>query len=341
MLAAAEPGSTPTVRNPAVLLGLAIGSAARAGRDKLTLLLPKALEPFGLWVEQLIAESTGKQGSGIVPIAGETPSPAAEYGADRFFVRLLSPGTELDERDEHRALVDDLRAEGVPLADIELPELSALGAEFVRWEIATAVAGAILDVNPFDEPNVQQAKDATRRLLDQQKATGKLPIGNPEGTLSGGVTLALTEASRQGLGTSSPESILTLLARDDYFALLAYVGPDPELAADLQDLRNAVRGRTRAATMFGYGPRYLHSTGQLHKGGPNSGVFVLLTATPDEDLQIPEEPFTFGTLELAQALGDFASLDTTGRRALHIHLPRPDRQLVREVSRALLDRLPQ
>jgi glucose-6-phosphate isomerase len=337
MLAAAEPASSPTASNPAVALGLAIGRAARAGRDKLTLLLPKTLEPLGLWVEQLLAESTGKQGSGIVPIAGEAPSPAAEYGDDRFFVRLRPSGTV---QNEHQALVNDLRAAGEPVADIELPELSALGAEFVRWEIATAVAGAILDVNPFDEPNVQQAKDATRKLLDQQKATGQLPIGVPEGTLSDGVTLALTEASREGLGSSNPESILTLIARDDYFALLAYLGPDTELAADLQDFRNAVNRRTRAATMFGYGPRYLHSTGQLHKGGPNTGVFVLLTAAPGEDFKIPGEPFTFGTLELAQALGDFASLDTTGRRALHVHLPRPDRGLVRQVSKAMLAWLP-
>ncbi len=337
MLAAAEPGSIPTASNPAVALGLAIGIAARAGRDKLTLLLPKALEPFGLWVEQLLAESTGKQGSGIVPIAGEAPSLAAEYGDDRFFVRLTSPGTA---QDEHQLLVNDLRAAGVPVADIELPEPSALGAEFVRWEIATAIAGAMLDVNPFDEPNVQQAKDATRRLLDQRQVTGQLPIGAPEGTLSDGVTLTLTEASREGLGSSSPESILTLLARGDYFALLAYLGPDPELAADLQELRNAVSRRTPASTMLGYGPRYLHSTGQLHKGGPNSGVFVLVTATPHEDLPIPGESFTFGTLELAQALGDFASLDTTGRRALHVHLPRPDRGLLRQVSTAMLAWLP-
>src|SRR4029450_12751487 len=179
--AAAERGSVAAASNPAVALGLAIGSAARAGRDKLTLLLPKALEPFGLWVEQLLAESTGKQGCGIVPIAGEAPSPAAEYGDDRFFVWLTSPGAA---QDEHQVLVDDLRAAGVPVADIELPELSALGAEFVRWEIGTAIAGAMLDVNPFDEPNVQQAKDATRRLLEQQKATGQLPIGAPERTLS-------------------------------------------------------------------------------------------------------------------------------------------------------------
>jgi glucose-6-phosphate isomerase len=338
MLAAAEPGSSPTASNPAVSLGLAIGRAARAGRDKLTLILPQALQPFGLWIEQLLAESTGKQGSGIVPIAGEGLSPAADYGDDRLFVRLRAPGAA---HDEHDALAQELHDAGAAVADIELPEPSALGAEFVRWEIATAVAGAMLGVNPFDEPNVQQAKDATRKLLDRQKSTGRLPVPTPDGTLADGVTLALTKAAREGLGSSRPESILTLLARHDYFALLAYLGPDPELLADLQELRDEVSKQTGAATMFGYGPRYLHSTGQLHKGGPNSGVFVLLTAAPHEDLQIPGEPFTFGTLELAQALGDFASLDTTGRRALHVHLPRPDRRLVRQVSRALIDALPQ
>ena len=319
----------------AVDLGLAIGSAAGSGRDKLTLVLPDALEPFGLWVEQLIAESTGKHGTGVVPIVGETLAAAAAYGRDRFFVRLRMHGSDADAmRDTDTR---DLEAAGLPLAEIELPEPSALGAEFVRWEIATAVAGALLHINPFDEPNVQQAKDATRTLLDTYTSQGHLPVPSADRTIGGGVTLTLSSAARQALGAHEPEALLTLLREGDYFALLAYVGPDAEFATEFGALRQAVRDRTGAATMFAYGPRYLHSTGQLHKGGPNTGVFVLISATPRTDLAIPGEPFSFGTLELAQALGDFASLDATGRRALHVHLPAPDRRLVREVADALLE----
>jgi len=172
------------------------------------------------------------------------------------------------------------------------------------------------------------------------RSQGHLPVPPPDRTTASGVTLTLTAAAREKLGAPSPEQFLTLVRPGDYVGLLAYVGPDEELAAELKAFRLAVRDRTRAATMIGYGPRYLHSTGQLHKGGPNSGVFVLITATPRADLPIPDETFSFGTLELAQALGDFASLDATGRRALHVHLPAPDRRLVCEIADGLLSRLP-
>jgi hypothetical protein len=337
MIATFEPGFGSGSSNPATALGLAMGAAARAGRDKLTLVLPHALEPFGLWVEQLVAESTGKQGAGIVPIVGEPLAEPEAYGDDRFFVRLRLHGSYAEEmRDTD---VRDLKASGAPMVEIELPEPSALGAEFVRWEIATAIAGALLGINPFDEPNVQQAKDATRALLDTYKSSGRLPIPSPDRALDPNVTLTLTSAARHQLRGHSPEALLTLLQPDDYFALLAYVGPDRELADRLHALRVAIRDRTRAATMFGYGPRYLHSTGQLHKGGPNTGVFLLLTATPREDLPIPREPFSFGTLELAQALGDFASLDAARRRGLHVHLSAPDGRGVRRIAEALLERV--
>ena len=337
MLSAAEPDAGAVTVNPAVALGLAMGAAARAGRDKLTLVVPAALEPFGLWVEQLVAESTGKNGAGVVPIAGEPFAGPQAYGRDRLFVRLRLHGS-YDEK-MRDGDVRALEASNAPVVEIEWAEPSALGAEFVRWEIATSVAGAILEINPFDEPNVQQAKDATKVLLDRYTSTGQLPIPAPDRTLGSGIALTLSEAARDTLHGLTADAILTLIGESDYFALLAYVGPDKDLADELRTLRVAVRDRTRAATMFGYGPRYLHSTGQLHKGGPNTGVFVLISATPQQDVPIPGEPFSFGTLELAQALGDFTSLDATTRRALHVHLPAPDRALLRQVADALLARL--
>jgi glucose-6-phosphate isomerase len=337
MLAAAEPGFGTAAANPAVALGLAMGVAARAGRDKMTLILPAALEPVGLWVEQLVAESSGKNGAGIVPIAGEALAEPAAYGTDRLFVRIRLHGSFDEEMRD--ADVRDLRASGAPVAEIDLAEPSALGAEFVRWEIATAVAGALLRINPFDEPNVSQAKLATREILQTYKVSGQLVTVEPDRTLPDQIGLTLSAAARETLHGQSADAFLTLLRQGDYFGLLAYVGPDGELAGDLQAFRRAVRDRTRVATMFGYGPRYLHSTGQLHKGGPNTGVFVIISATPRVDVPVPDEPFSFGTLEYAQALGDFASLEATGRRALHVHLPSPDRTLLRHVTDALLSRL--
>jgi glucose-6-phosphate isomerase len=328
MLAAAEPGFGDGSANPAVALGLAIGAAAHAGRDKMTLIVPPPLEPFGLWVEQLIAESTGKNGTGIVPICGEPLAKTSAYGTDRMFVRVRSHGAS-------EPALPDL----APRVDLDLVEPEALGAEFVRWEIATAVAGALLRINPFDEPNVQQAKDATKALLDEYKKDGRLPFPPAALTLPGGATFAASDAARRYAAGGSADALLTTIRQGDYFALLAYLGPDEALARELRALRAAVRDRTKAATMFGYGPRYLHSTGQLHKGGPNTGVFLLITAAPVEDVPIPGETFSFATLEQAQAIGDFQSLDASGRRAVHVHLPRPDAALLKEISDRLLARV--
>jgi glucose-6-phosphate isomerase len=338
MLAAAEPGAAGPMDNPAVGLGLAMGAAARERVDKLTLFTPASLDAFGLWVEQLIAESTGKKGTGIVPIANEPTTDAAKYGADRLFVRLRVHGAaDEGRRDElERALI----VAHAPCVGIDLPEPAALGAEFVRWEIATAIAGAILEIDPFDQPNVQQAKDATQALLGQYKASRKLPIPPADRTLHNGVALTLSAAAKKTLLPADADAILSLAHKGDYVALLAYVSTmDPALAEALKALRTAIRDRTRAATMFGYGPRYLHSTGQLHKGGANSGLFILVTAAPREDVAIPGEVFSFGTLELSQAVGDFASLDAAGRRALHAHLPAAERTLLNELGEALLARL--
>jgi glucose-6-phosphate isomerase len=332
MLEEARTWTGDVAANPAVGLGLLMGAGAKAGRDKLTLVVPPALEAFGLWVEQLVAESTGKQGVGVVPIAGETLGSPDAYGSDRIFVRLRAAGAA-DEA-ARDAQMSALSAS--PILSIDFAESAALGAEFVRWEVATAVAGALLGVNPFDEPNVQQAKDATRRLLDRHAADGALPVPTPDRTRPTGVALTLSAAAREALGARGPEALLSLVTPGDYVGILAYLGPDPGFAAAVARFRDAVRATTKAATMFGYGPRYLHSTGQLHKGGPNTGVFVLISNAPAQDVSIPGQPFTFGTLELAQALGDFNSLDATGRRAVHIHLPAPDADYLAEALDSLL-----
>jgi hypothetical protein len=306
-----------------------MATAAKTGRDKLTLILPPSLEEFGLWVEQLVAESTGKRGVGIVPIAGETLGGPDKYREDRLFVRLRTTA-EKDEaaRDRAVALLSD-----APLATITFEEPAALGAEFMRWEIATAVAGGLLEINPFDEPNVQQAKDATRGLLDRYEIDRRLPTGPTDYTSEDGTTLTLTTAARSRLGRHGTHDILTLLGSATTWRSSPSSDPIPSLPRAAGVSHGGSR-HARAATMFGYGPRYLHSTGQLHKGGPNSGVFVLITATASEDIAIPDESFSFGTLELAQGLGDFASLEATGRRAIHVHLPSPDpRRLERTLAR--------
>ena len=318
--------------NPGLALGaiMGAGAAPENGRDKLTLLLPRRFESFGLWVEQLVAESTGKHDKGVVPIAGE--SARMSLGADRIVVSV-SVGDETPEA----AVLEHAKASGAPAVTMRLPDAHALGAEFLRWEIATATAGLLMGINPFDEPNVKEAKDATTALLDVYRQARRLPRPEPHAEISG-VRLTLSAAAESQLSGEPATSFLRVLGQRDYFCLLAFLPPDDRrFEPMLQEFRMAAGSRGTCATMSGYGPRYLHSTGQLHKGGANTGVFVIVTAEPDEDLPIPNQPFSFSVLETAQALGDFQSLDRKGRRAMLITLPRRDPELLRGVFAALLE----
>ena len=316
-------------RNPGLALGALMGAGARSGRDKLTLMFPPPFERFGLWVEQLVAESTGKQGQGVIPVtAGSSDEPlgpdrvVAVWGSDR--------GSDLGS-DRGSDLGSDLGSDQPP--SIVMKTLG-LGGEFFRWEFATAAAGFLLDINPFDEPNVQQAKDATRALLDHYTSQGRLPLVEPDAAIDG-ARLTLSPTARQH--SEDPRAFLKLFQQGDYFALLAFLPPGNDgFVGELEHIRHEVAMRTGCAATLGYGPRYLHSTGQLHKGGPSSGVFLIVTAEPTPDMPIPGEPFSFGILEQAQALGDFESLTRAGRRALHIHFPRRDPALLRTVSQAIL-----
>jgi glucose-6-phosphate isomerase/transaldolase/glucose-6-phosphate isomerase len=312
--------------NPGTALGALAGVAAGSARDKLTLRLPDALASLGLWIEQLVAESTGKQGKGIVPIVGEPPT--AVHGDDRVVVEIASAGSSSALA---KATPDQSRASRLPHVRLTY---DGLGAEFFRWEVATATAGFLLGVNPFDQPSVQQAKDATRALLDEYAAERRLPIPDAHITI-GEVAVTLSAAARSR--TRDGElSLLRLLGVGDYLALLPYLPDDSPFAPVLQRIRARVVAKIGCATMLGVGPRYLHSTGQLHKGGPNTGVFLILTADTREDLPIPGQPYSFGVLERAQAIGDFQALDRLERRSLLLRLPRRDPSLLKQVTDALM-----
>jgi transaldolase / glucose-6-phosphate isomerase len=305
--------------NPGLALGAAIGEAARAGRDKLTILTSPQLASLGDWAEQLVAESTGKAGVGVVPVVGEPVGDPGDYADDRFFVFVTLAG-------ESRAVLGELAGRLMELGHagrhIELSDPYDIGAEFVRWEVATAAAGIVLGIDPFDQPNVQESKDATKSLLEAYRAKGALPLPGPLVSEPG---IAAT-ADPSALGDTpmsvdgAVSDLLSLLeAGRDYFAVLAYLPPDREVVDQLERLRTRIRDATGAATTLGFGPRFLHSTGQLHKGGPDTGVFLQLTAEPSKDLPIPGWDESFGTLIAAQALGDLASLQRRGRRALRLH----------------------
>jgi transaldolase/glucose-6-phosphate isomerase len=311
----------PPASNPGVHLGLVLGTLALAGRDKVTLVAPPRLASFGLWLEQLLAESLGKDGKGLVPVAGEPLGPAQCYGEDRVFVGLQLASAE-DARQEE--LLNQLKQAGHPVIRIALADVRNLGQEFFRWEIATAVAGSLLGVNPFDQPDVEATKKATRQLTDAYEKTGSWPrpqpllqdqvatvFADPHGCVAIGTCRSATEALQRHLDR--------LRARD-YFAICAFLELRDDYERELQSLRQAVRDRKRVATALGYGPRYLHSTGQLHKGGPNTGVFLILTADDPADLPIPGSRLTLGALKQAQAEADFQVLCQRKRRVLHLHL---------------------
>lgn len=280
--------------NPGLQLGALLGAAALAGRDKVTLIAPHPVERFGLWVEQMIAESLGKEGRGIVPIAGEPLLDPGFYGNDRLFVFVETPASG-----DLEPAVSRLEQSGHPVARLQLDDCRDLGAEFYRWEYATAVAGSILDVHPFDQPDVQGAKENTDGLLELFLHEGRLPEPAPSGSIS-----HLLEQARPG----------------DYLAITPYTRMDSEVDRLIGEMRARVMRRSRISTTMGYGPRYLHSTGQLHKGGPGSGLYLQLTAGPPEPLLIPGQQYGFDTLAVAQAIGDYRALSGLGRRVVTIDL---------------------
>jgi transaldolase / glucose-6-phosphate isomerase len=314
--------SVPPVENPGIVLGAILGAAAKMGRDKLTVIASAGIAGLGAWLEQLLAESTGKLGRGIVPLDGEPIGAPAVYGSDRLFayVRLST-----DQDSEHEQAVAALEAAGQPVVRITVSDKLQLGQEFFRWEIATAVAGSVLGINPFDQPDVEAQKVKTRELTAAYESSGKLPPEEPFFTADG---IALyTDPANAGVlkrpATTLPAILKAHLARaqaGDYVALLAYIERNPAHSEALTRLRRMIRDRTRAATCLGFGPRFLHSTGQAYKGGPNSGVILQITADDAEDLPVPGQRYTFGVVKAAQARGDFDVLADRGRRLLRVHL---------------------
>ena len=286
----------PPHQNEAMALGVGMAVLAESGRDKLTLLSSAALAPFGDWAEQLVAESTGKEESGVVPVVGEPLETVEHYGEDRFFVALFPDFTEKKELNEK---FSELKEAGHPGLAFNLPAPEDLGGEFFRWEMATAVASSLLKINAFDQPDVQAAKDRTKALLKRLEAGQELSVPESSGSL---------------------ETFWETLKTGDYVAILAFLPDRSPVRSALSKLQADIRRSTKAAVTLGFGPRYLHSTGQLHKGGPDHGTFILLTADPESDLPIPGEKYSFGQLELAQALGDLEALRSKGRRVFHLRL---------------------
>ncbi len=300
-MAEASASCVPVRENPGLVLGAALGELARAGRDKLTFLLPPSTAPFGAWVEQLIAESTGKEGRGILPVVGEPPGAVEAYGPDRAFVHLAI-GAEPDAGTG--ALVEALARAGQPTVALRLGDAYDLGGEFFRWELAVAAAGAVLGIHPFDQPDVQRAKDATRAVLEAFVSGGRLVEPPP----------AAPDDAR------ALEAFLAGAGPGRYVAIQAYLAPREETSRALAAIQAGLRDRLRAAVTVGYGPRFLHSTGQFHKGGPATGCFLQLTDDPAQDLAVPGQAVSFGTLIRAQALGDYRALEDGGRPVLRVHL---------------------
>lgn len=314
----------PPSENPGVQLGLAMGLAGLDGRDKVTILASKKVADFGAWAEQLIAESTGKEGKGLIPIADEPLGDPSVYGNDRFFIDIRVEGEADAAHDSKLAAIE---AAGHPLVRIVMKSIDHLGQEFFRFEMATAVAGAVLGINPFDQPDVEAAKIKTRELTAAFEKTGALPAEQPvvstsEADLYTDETnaTALRAAGANGDLTSWLKAHLTRSGDGDYVALLGYIARDKTTIEALQSMRLEVREKRHVATCAEFGPRFLHSTGQAYKGGPDSGVFLQITADDARDLPVPGQKASFGIIKAAQARGDFDVLTERGRRALRVHL---------------------
>jgi transaldolase/glucose-6-phosphate isomerase len=303
-----------------VILGTILGTAANHGRDKITFITSPGISDLGAWLEQLIAESTGKIGKGIIPVDRERLAKPAAYGNDRVFayLRLASKPNKAQD-----AAVAALEKAGHPVVRITLPNIYNLGQEFFRWEIATAVAGSIIGINAFNQPDVEASKIETKKLTSQYEATGSLPPEVPFFE-AGGIKLFADDKNVAAIhGPTLADVLKTHLLRlktGDYFAVLGYITMNAANEKSLQTIRHAVRDKKKVATVLGFGPRFLHSTGQAYKGGPNSGVFLQITCDDAKDLPVPGQKYTFGIVKAAQARGDFAVLAERGRRALRVHL---------------------
>ncbi len=324
MVLACKP-SVPIEENPGVVLGTILGVLAKRGYDKVTLITSPGIYDLGAWLEQLLAESTGKEGKGLIPVDRESLGPPEVYGRDRIFVyiRLESAPDESQDR-----AIDRLEQAGRPVVRISVDEIYDLGEEFFRWEMATAVAGSILGINPFNQPDVEASKVETRKLTAEYEQTGALPPEIPileEGNLRLFTDEKNARALKKAVGSDSSlvayfKAHLNRLQANDYFAVLAYVEMNEVHEKLLQSLRHAVRDAKGVATCLGFGPRFLHSTGQVYKGGPNRGVFLQITCEDAVDLPVPGQKYTFGVVKAAQARGDFQVLTERDRRALRVHL---------------------
>jgi RpiB/LacA/LacB family sugar-phosphate isomerase len=300
--------------NPAVQLGAVLAGLARAGRDKVTLVLSEKIRALGSWIEQLLAESLGKDGTGLVPVADEPLGAPSVYGDDRIFVSIVLEGDTT-----HDAALAKLSDAGHPVLRLVLKDAMDLGAEFFRWELAAATAGAVLGVNPFDEPDVARGKEQTSTLLTEWRRSRRLPEW-PSDVEEDGLVLMTKSNKKPTSVTKGLAAHLAQAVPGDYLAIQAYLTPTSEAWRILQEIRVALRDRLRIATTVGWGPRYLHSTGQLHKGGPTSGLFIQITGDDREDVAIPGAGYGFSTLKAAQALGDLQSLRDGARRVIRLHL---------------------
>ncbi|HXU99757.1 MAG TPA: bifunctional transaldolase/phosoglucose isomerase, partial [Caulobacteraceae bacterium] len=323
MMARSCGASAPPAANPGVQLGLMLGLAAKAGRDKVTFIASPGVAALGAWLEQLLAESTGKKGRGLIPVDGEPLGTVQAYGADRVFAHLKLAG---EDDAEAEALVSELQTAGHPVAKITLANRESLGQEFFRWEIAVTVAGAVIGINPFDQPDVEASKVKARELTDAYEKSGH---GASQQPLFKGDGLAFfadhaDEGAAMGKDGAGAADLVGAHLRTakagDYVGLLAWLDRDGAHEEAILAMRRRIRDRLKTATVAGFGPRFLHSTGQAYKGGPNSGVFLEITASPAKDLAIPGRKISFGQVEAAQALGDMAVLGERGRRVLRIDL---------------------
>ena len=320
--------------NPGLLLGTALGEFARMGRNKVTLILPKELASLSLWIEQLLAESSGKENKGLVPIAFEQGVKPAQFDSDRIFVYTYFSG----KQDPKLEKIASTLEKSAPVLRIPVNSPMQLGAEFFRWEFATAVACSILGVNAFDQPGVQSAKDQTKALLQSLKSEGKLPLPPTHWEHIGATGTFSQSALRQNKKTVPAKAIKIFCRQaktNEYIGLLAYLPNLPWIDKELSAMKQRIFKQCGKPVLFGYGPRYLHSTGQLQKDGPNSGLFIILTADHTTNLPIPDQTFSFNDLELAQAVGDFQALDAQGRRTLFIRLQKPLKKSLPSLNKQL------